>query len=257
MKGIDDLADSLTTEILVEMAESFFGARKAIDEEKERFEAQASNVKAIGDATLGRIALLHGLLLDDTHVHDFYLTIGVTPDKYLRLVQDSPDRIKISLPFALTREKRYAKLLTRAYGEAAGAVRGYLHGEYYNDPKISGRKRITPSYELLATWAEKINTSIKKVNEGHTPSSVLNFSKSLNGAQLRHESISEATIAGYSNSLDKSLAIPPLDFQAYGLKDFPELPALETVKGQLVNFARGLYKQHKERINALLEHLKT
>ncbi len=257
MKGIDDLADSLTTEILVEMADSFFGARKAIDEEKERFEIQASAVKAIGEATLGRLVLLHGLLLDEEHVRDFYLSLGVTPDNYLRLVRDTSDTMKISIPFALTRKKRYAKLLIKAYGEAAGAVRGYLHGEYYNDPKVPGRKRLTPSFELLSAWAEKINASVKKVNENHSPSSVLSFSKSLNGAQVRHESISEATIDGYSNTLDKSLAIHPLDFQAYGLKEFPELPPLESAGDQVVNFARRLYKQHEERINALLEHLKT
>lgn len=257
MKGIDDLTESLTTEILVEMADSFFGARKSIDEEKERFNIQAAKVKAIGEATLKRISLLHSLLLKKKYLQDFYRSLGVAPDQLVRLVETTPNNERISVPFAFTRRKRYEKLLLRAYGEAAGAVSGYLHGEYYSDPKEPGRKRLTPSYENLQAWAKKINDHVKKVNQGHSPSSVLSFSKSLNGPQLRHESISEATINGYSNSLDHSLALPPVDFQAYGLQELPELPAPDRVKSKVAGFARGLYKQHKERINALLEHLKT
>lgn len=256
MKGIDDLTASLTTELLVEMADSFFGARKALDEEKERFQTQVSVVKALGEATLDRISLLHRILLEDAYVRELYASLGVSPEPFIRLVQE-PSNWKISPPFALTSRKRYEKLILRTYGEAARYVHRYLHGEYYDDPQLPGRKRLSPSYLQLETWAAAINKKIRKVNEGHSPSSVINFSKSLNGSQVRYECISEATIDGYSNSLDQSLAISSLDFQASGLHALPELPVREKVKPQLVQFARGLYKQHKERINALLEHLKT
>ncbi len=257
MKGIDDLNESLTTEILVEMADSFFGARKAIDEEKERFEAQASAVKAIGEATLQRVALLHELLPEEDDIRKLYEHLGVDPQPFLQLVRDIPVPRKVSIPFALTTAGRYEKLFLKVYGEVTGAVRGYLHGEYYDDPHTPGRKRLTPNYDQLKNWAEAVNDKVQKVNQGHSPSSVLNFSKSLKGAQVRHESISEATIDGYSNSLDQSLALAPLDFQSYSLQEFPELPALNKVKPQLTKFIRGLYKQHKERINALLKHLNT
>lgn len=71
MSHFDAYADAIAQETLLEMAENFFGERSSIDDEKERFCAQAEVLRKMAEDCLEKAALLHALLITDENIHDF------------------------------------------------------------------------------------------------------------------------------------------------------------------------------------------
>ena len=241
--------------MLVEMAEGFFGARKSVEEESEQFAAMAAKVREFGQAALDRASLLHALLFDDETVHEFYLRIGVKPDKLLLWVEPSQARLFVKIPFAFTTQGRYSKLIALVYRAVFEAFDEYLNGRHYSAVRYGSRKRLSLHYKFLKDWGGNINRRIRSVNEGLAPSSVLGFAKGLDLGRAEAERVTGATIPGYASSLDQDLKIPPLDCLALGLKELPELPAPDKVEAAVASFAEQLYKADKERVQILLQGL--
>ncbi len=255
MSRLEEFTDSLAQETMIEMAESFFGARKSIDDERELFEDKVKAIASIADAALAKLNLLHALLLEEGLAHELYAELGVRPGRLFQWVDPAKVTLFLDIPFALTGEGRYVRLVCKTYDAVQQAFDEYLHGRYYADPRTPGRKRLSLHFELLKDWAGHINRRIRNVNEGMAPSCVLGFFKGLHPGEVDNERITGATIPGYSCALDDDLAIPPVDCLALGLKEFPELPPAEAVKPRVERFAHALYPDNKERINALLERL--
>ncbi len=253
-RHLDDYCDALTHETLVEMAENFFGERKSLDEEKERFAHQAGILHTYCESVLLKASLLHALLLNEENVHEFFAILGVQPGRLLLLVDPAKARLFFPRPFAITCKNRYVKLVLRAYGLMAEGFDIYLNGRYYN---LTGskQKRLSVHYKLLKDWCGHINRRIRKVNEGLAPSCVLGFAHGLDVDALDRERISGATLENYACSLDESLAMTPVSCHEAGLVELPQLPSLDKVKHLVKQYAKALYKANKAQCKALLASL--
>lgn len=252
---LDDYCDALTQETLVEMAENFFGERKSLDDEKERFEHQAGILRTYGESVLLKASLLHALLLNEENVHEFFGILGVQPGRLLLLVDPAKARLFLPLPAGFSCKRRYVKLVLRTYEAVADGFDIYLNGRYYN---LAGskQKRLSVHYKLLKDWCGHINRRIRKVNEGLAPSCVLGFAHGLDVEALDRERISGATLENYACSLDESLAMTPVSCHEAGLVELPQLPPLDKVKHPVKQYAKALYSANKTQCKALLTSLR-
>ena len=69
------------------------------------------------------------------------------------------------------------------------------------------------------------------------------------------EEVTGATLDGFAGELDRGLAMTPVDFAALSLPDLPELPAAGSAAKRVRRFARDLYDQAGERLEAILARL--
>lgn len=255
MSHFDAYADAIAQETLLEMAENFFGERSSIDDEKERFCAQAEILRKMAEGCLEKAALLHALLMTDENIHDFYFLLDVRPGRYFLWVDPAKANIWFPFPFALTCKGRYVKLLLRTYDRVQKAFDAYMNGTYHTIPE-SGQKRLSMHFKLLLNWAGHINRRIRKVNEGLAPSCVLGFAHCMNVENVNKERVSGATLNDYCCSLDQSLEIAPVSCHEEQVKELPELPPLGDVEKVLKVYARQIFKAHKSELKPMLQRLR-
>ncbi|GAU09419.1 hypothetical protein [Desulfoplanes formicivorans] len=251
MSTLSDYADALVEEGLVEAADTFFGARKRLEDEITVFHQKCRELEHIGQEV---VAWGHGLgflLLEGDRVEAFYRAIGVdltgqSPLNGSRLHKDMRPGP------GLLAGTRYWKTVYKVYQELFQAVDTYLHGRHYDDPSRPGGKKRTICLTTLTTWAERINERIKDLNNNHQASQVLQFAKQFRGDEVEKEKI---TGAGVVYNLDAELAFEPLDLSQCGLLDFPELPAPQGVKKTVKSFCLDMYKHDKSRILTILHQI--
>lgn len=248
----DEFSNAIAEETLIEMADSFFGARKTIDDDKDHFCEQAKMLFTQCELALQRSALLHALLLTPENILDFYDALAVNPGCLAKWIDPDKAQLEESLPLALTTRGRYVRLVYQAYKTAQDAFDEYMHGRYYSVPGEQGRKRLSLHYHLLRDWAGHINRRIRNVNEGMAPSCVLGFAKSMDHMEVEREKITGATLEGYACTLDHDLAISPVSCEEVGLRELPELPPPNAVKNKIMDFAGELYEPNKKHIKQLL-----
>ena len=257
MPDFDTLADGLIQETLLDMADSFFGARTSLEQEIERFETQAKALKKQRDEALSRADLLHALLLTQELAHEFYFSLGVHPKAFFAQVDPSRPLPPFKRPRALTRRGRFVKAVLKAYDAMQREFDAYMEGRYYADPRKPGRKRLSMHYRLMVDWAGHVNRRIRQVNEGQAPSCVLAFAKSLNVENVAKERITDAPLdrGGIECSLDQELAFKPVSCMDLGIRELPELPLLATVKRKVARHARQIYRSHKAQARQAMQGL--
>ena len=255
MDKLDEISKALREEALSEMAESFFGARKEVETEKDLFLVRAGRVRDKGRLALDRAALLHALLLDGAAAPAFYAVLGVEPGPLLSLVDPQRARLFLARPIALTRRSRYASYVLDAYSVLHDACDDYLHGSTFEDTEHPERKVQTMSYLELRAWCDQINAEVRRINERMPPSLVLECAHGLDVEAVAKEEVTGATLDGFAGELDRGLAMTPVDFAALSLPDLPELPAAGSAAKRVRRFARDLYDQAGERLEAILARL--
>lgn len=240
--SITGYANELMEETLLESATTFFGARRGLESEIEAYRNAAEELTRVEQKVFQRAAALHTLLLTSDATQEFYTLLGVTPGHLLDAADlESPNTSGVKYPFALTMAGRYGKLLHAAYAQLTQSVESYLHGEYWTDSK--GRKRLTVNYQQMEEWCGKLNEKIEALNNNHSPSGTLCFVKGLDPSLLEKEQISEATMNGYAEELDRELAFQPIECLTINYLAAPELPGPETVKSLIVSYGKALYRK--------------
>lgn len=254
MNGFDELANTLSQEVLSEMAENFFGTRSRLDGLLDGFQNLVRQFRQVQAQTQARFSVLHFLLLRGKEAGNFYRALGLDPG----LAAFAP--AELVLPgqgpaFGLTRKSRYAKTVLEAYAEAAAEAHGYMHGRFFVDARDRGRRKLTIHYTQLRELCEQINASVRKVNENLSPSGVIQYVKNFNPDEVSRENIAGAADTGYSERLDKSLRFQPVDFAGLGLLQFPDLPGPKEAEAPIREFCGRLAAQWPEEVDGLLREL--
>jgi hypothetical protein len=248
------LADALGEEVLTEMAGTFFGARKALDDLLEDFKLLVEDLRAREAKVYSRVCHLRSLLLGAEGEALFFAGLGLIPP-FDQSCGHSGSRTwhPDHAPFAIFASTRYTKAVLQAYAELRQACEVYMVGEYEEDPQHSGRKRLSPHYRQLERHCARLNERIEKLNTEMTPSSVLQFARSINAAEEPGQGVLENSIG--AESLDNSLKFQKIDFAALGLWKAPSLPPVESCAEDLCRFCTGWFKQHGPQIKKVLADL--
>ncbi|MFV0350537.1 MAG: hypothetical protein ACK5JO_18350, partial [Halodesulfovibrio sp.] len=127
------LSSMLQDEVMSEMADNFFGARKAIDDEIDLFETKEADVALSGQRALCSCALLYTLLQGEKEAQAFFAALGVDVVAFGLHAKVGGVRpcLFVRMPWGLTRKRRFAGLLCQVYGHVHDAFDRYLNGSGY------------------------------------------------------------------------------------------------------------------------------
>jgi hypothetical protein len=255
VSDISDFADQLQADVISDMAESFFGNRKELDNALEAFAIMVEEFQSVIEKLFRAAATLRLLLLDEATADAFCAEIGIDP---ARIPQAGGASILLcdSLPFALTAKGRYAACVEAVYQQLFEAIQDYLHGHSYNDPKRPGRKRVTIHYKRLEEIAGIINEKIRKANTERSASSVLREVKNMNPEQMEREDLLGDVCYGTGVGLDKDMCFAPIDFEGYRFPEVAELPQTEKIRPALKRFCKRVYSERREAALRAMETLR-
>lgn len=254
MPDFDDFSDGLKAEVLTEMADTYFGARKELDLYLEEFDRLTDLLARLGHKVLAQAALVHALLLGKKGAPGFYQAIGVDPAAVPFPLEGGPMAHTFRPPWALTGRGRWRKTLKRAYDRYRELAHDYMHGHPEPDPKMPKRKRMSLHYGRLKTLAEHINGQIRHVNEDLPMQDALDFAKYLDPRAAEQERVAGG--GQYSDgSLRREQDFVPIDFEHLGMKPLPELPAAKEAWSRADRWLDRFYRENRRELDGLVERM--
>jgi hypothetical protein len=248
------LADALESEVLSEMADTFFGKRKALEDLIEDFKLIVEDIRAREAKVFSRVFFLRSLLLGQEGEEELFAALGLQ-DPFNSSVLHPGSRTwqPDSTPFALFTSTRFEKAVLQAYAEVRGSCEVYMNGEYEEDPNQRGRKRLSPHYRQVQRHCARLNERIEKINTEMTPSSVLQYARSISSEDQPGAGTLSNSLG--AESLDNGLMFQKLDFEALGLWKAPSLPPVESCGDALRSFCQGHFKRNSAQIKKVLSDL--
>lgn len=255
MADINDFADQLQHDVVSDMAETYFGARKDLDNMIAAFSTMAEEFATMVPKLSQAAARLHLLLLDRATARDFYIALDILPS-CIPFTNDAPEPFLDSLPFALTQCGRFERCVFKAYDLFQRAADEYLNGRYFDDPEQPGRKRLTVHYIRLRALAEHINEEIERVNGNMSPSGALRYVKGMDPSQVSKEKIMGECCLIEGCSLDTDLCFRPIDFAAQGLPVVQDLPPLRKVRQSIGDFCKAVCPARKKDVAEAMTRLR-
>jgi len=248
----DEWGNALVEEGLREAADTFFGARTALDEEIAFFESRATKLRHQAEEIRSWFAGLNCLLGSESSTRIFFDSLGVTLDDP-SLYSLQACSLQFRRPRSFTRKGLFAKTVWEIYEPLARLIEAYMHGTPYTDPLHPGRVMITVNHNQLRRLCEKINERIKAVNESNRPSESLGFAKRMDQNQMHKESVTGG--GGQTWTLDSDLAYAPIVFEDQNLPAFPDLPLDPKARAALEECCARIFSQRRSHVDAILEEV--
>lgn len=255
MSNLKDFADNLQHEVVTDMAESYFGDRKNLEDMIEAFHQLVQDFREEAHKLSEAAGELHHLLLDRQNARDFYISLDIVPS-CIPFPEGESSQSQVSPPFALTVAGRYEKSVCRAYDRLQRTADEYLNGRYYNDPDHSGRKRLTVHYLRLRALAEYINGEVERVNKNVSTTGALRFVKRMDPEQAEREDMIGSACLLEGCDLDEEMKFSPIDFDELKLPVVQDLPRLSMVKRAIKQFCKESYVDRKHEIKEVIESMR-
>ncbi|MCG8530186.1 MAG: hypothetical protein MI749_05930 [Desulfovibrionales bacterium] len=262
MTDFNSLSSSLQGEVMVDIANGFFGARKEIDDERELFEHIENDIRLSEQRALNTCAQLQALLTCDECVKILLRMIGV-PVSFLQRVEFTDPWLSMKLPFALTDEGRYKKCVLHTYEKMYNAFGFFLHGVPYKKMDSEEKWGRTTGYYRYMEWCDDLNERISVVNRDHSPTQVLNVVRGMDVEKVAKQRAVGAINAEIGCTPGEDMCLLLLPKEELEKLALPELPALDTKigKGHTVaalvkKYASEVYRRERDAVQYVLEILK-
>ena len=249
---MDEWGDALVEEGLREAADTFFGARRALEEDIVYLEDRVAKLRVQSEEIRSWLAGLNCLLGSEENSRSLFEAVGVRlpdPDYYKRTVCS----LQFRRPRSFTRKGLFFKTLWEVYRSLAGMIESYMHGSPYSDPLHPGRVMITLHLAQVRRHCDEINRRIQTVNESNRPSESLAFAKRFDHGQVQKESITGG--GGQFWTLDQDLAFNPLNFENFKLPVFPDLPIDLKARSALEVCCGRIFSNQRPQIDAVFDDI--
>ncbi len=258
MDSFEDFNRSLTEEVLNDMAESFFGARKQVDNFTDLLEHLAEKCREKGREVASAAGFLNYLLLDRKGTETFYRELSVEAEAAEPLIATEPSKSSLPNPppSAFTRKGRFIQMVEAVYSQLYANTDEYLHGRADVDPSDKSLESIPASYGLIKNMVMLINEEIRKVNKNMEPGEVMRFVRGFDPETRGKGRITGGLFSDYSQGMNQRLAYQPIEFESFELTPYPELPKPEKVQSSLRSFCKSYYGENKDRIGERVRYLK-
>ncbi|MEZ0576611.1 hypothetical protein ACAG65_11365 [Halodesulfovibrio aestuarii] len=262
MTDFQSLSASLKGEVMVDIANGYFGARKAIDDEREFFERVESDIRLAEQRALTICAQLMALLTSEHNMEGLLYVLGVPVD-FLPRVESANPWLSMKLPFAFTAEGRYKKCVLETYERMRNAFEFFLHGTLYEKKGSLEKYGKTTGFYRYMEWCTELNEHIAKVNRDHSPSQVLSVVRGMDVDKVAKQKAVGAvnSKAGCIPGEDMCLTFVPCE--EFSGMVLPELPALKAkldkrnkVSSLIKQYASEVYKSDRAKVEQLIEILK-
>ena len=256
MSNIEDFANQLHQDVVSDIAESYFGARKNLEDMINAFEVMAEELRSIAGNLSKAAATLHKLLLDSTTTCDFYTYLNIEPCCIPFSCEAASTLDLGPVPFAFTCRGRYTKSVIRAYDHFQKASDEYLNGRYFDDPDRPGRKRLTVHYLRLKALSEYINGEVVRVNEQISATGMLRYVKEMDPDKMEREKIMGDVCLLEGGGLDKDMCFTPLDFDSLELPVVQDMPSVREAQDAIRMFCKKLYSTNKHEVERIVDDLR-
>jgi hypothetical protein len=255
MQISDDIIEPLVGEILNDVANSFFDARRTLEAKIDLFHKFVNDLKELSADVQCRASLLNLLLINDQHAQAFYRLIGIDGAVFLTARESDPRNCLSEIPFGIGPKNRYTKLVFAVYGNLQEACNTYLNGRQSSDKSSAHPNHDNIYYQLILKMHQVLNDDIKRINETVSPSCTLQFAKQFDQAKMAKEKV---TGGGISNPqlLDNKLCYRPINMDNLGLSVFPLLPDLGDVKASVRGFCKDIYIRYPNELKNIIEFVK-
>lgn len=224
-----DFEDYLSIELKSEMANSYFGFRKLIEEDSLEYRDKLRQYSFILEKRISFDLIRIYILLNEEELIDDFLTLchlekKLFYDPYLTESATIRQRVFESVRMrGLTRQGRFQNFLVDCYDRLC------LHVDSY-------RKKYKELQEIHADIAEEI----KLFEEKHDMSAMMTFLHSL-GSQPVAGHMEHGLETGVSQAIAQKLKIEVPEDVEYHLPVLPELPAYQTIKKELFGLGEQAY----------------
>ena len=250
----DDFIDPLVEEILTDVAGSFFGNRRRLDEKIDLFNGYVKALRRKEVEVRDSAALLNHLLLRGDQAPAFYEILNVEGTLLTAAGALVPQNTGLCMPFAIGFCTRFVKLVCNAYDALQKSCAVYLHGRPEADMTTTADSTHV-YYDLVLEMHRLVNQEIKRVNASISPSCALQFAKRLNPQMVQKEQVTGGG-ASDARSLDDKLCYMPIDLQALSLTKYPELPEIGIVLPEIKRFCETLCRAYGGKIKEDMAELK-
>jgi hypothetical protein len=250
-----DYDSPLTDEILSDVAQTFFGARKKLDDMIEILDRFVDTLRQKAEAVQQRAGLLHFLLVSEERVQHFYAALGVDDPGDLSGCSPPEPLPRLWIPFALTGRGRFAATVADRYRRLAKACREYRCSSANPLAEAESPVDACVDARLVEALRELVNEKIHLVNAESSPSVVLQYAKGFDAKGEKRSSVAGATAGEYAG-MDQKYLYRPIPAERMGLKQFPDLPRLERCRTQIRRFCRAIYPQIEDEARTRLALLK-
>jgi hypothetical protein len=180
MRINDDIIEPLVSDILNDVASSFFDARRTMEAKIDLFHTFVNDLKNLSIDVQCRAALLNLLLVNDRQAHEFYRLLGIDGTVFLSAKTSDPRNCLSEIPFGLGFRNRYTKLVIAVYSTLQEACDVYINGRPTSAKTPASPNEDIIYYQLVLKMHQVLNEDIKKINETISPSCTLQFAKELN-----------------------------------------------------------------------------
>ena len=243
MGRMDEWAEGLRIEALKQAADTFFGARRAVDQDRDVLLTWANELRRISQKATTWTAALNCVLGGEDNSRMLFRALGIPlPDDGMYRLQAC--MVQFSRPRSFTRQGLYCKIVWSVYEHLADLLYEYHHGRPVHDPKFPGQVLHTPSYGQVMDFCTQLNQRIHDTNVCHIPSETLGFVRRLDPIAQDQASLlgGEADLC----SLDKALALSPVDPKSLGLLPWPEPPAMEEARKKVREVCSHIFQHQRQ-----------
>ncbi|MEW5947937.1 MAG: hypothetical protein AB1711_00790 [Thermodesulfobacteriota bacterium] len=233
----NDISAALLYQIKKEIAERYFGARKAIEEEKESLKEHIqAHRDTIGKMVYEDFCRIYQLLGTEKLVEEFWEIVGLEArpfyDRYLQETGDIKSCLLAPIKaHGLTEAGRYKNLLMDCYKRLLDDLKRYREG-----------------YHGLMEECLMINEEIKQLTANYNLNEILTFVRSIEDIGFMAGVLGETIVPTQREDLEKKLAISKLNCPGKNIMEIPPLPKLIQVKTKLNHLAEKAYQNRRKHI---------
>jgi len=255
----EDYVDSLAEEVLTEMATSFFGARKQVDDSITVLHSYAESLRKKEAEVNAGARFLAWMMLSPETVSAFYQSIGI-PEGTFPLEREMSDRfLPKEMPGSLTAKGVFVKLTIHAYKNLHKLCEEYMNGKKAGDLEKYDPQSIDSGYRIMQGMCQVINEQINKINSEMRPGQTLRYFKRFNPTHESREDITGGMTFGASGTecrINQALAFKPVAMQDFCLREYPQLPKPESIEEKIVSRCRKIWDTRQQEARSLIEEVK-
>jgi hypothetical protein len=240
IKGWEDIAETLSSEVKREIAEEYFSEKKFLEESWEKYQRDIKEMDKLEERLVKNVCRLVIMLRDDDLIEEFKKITGFDlKGCYFQQVLESENIKKIlfkklEAPFAFTTKNKFVKLFLEIYKDLQESVKAYneklkAFQEYYEE-LVKDTEAFHKRFDISA-----ILGFFSKLSSGEQPE----IGETEDKGQIYEE---------LSSKLKIKKAPPTTIHTEYG-----EPRPLRDISGELIRLAKTAFNRHKREGKELLD----
>ncbi len=245
MAPSDDVSDVLAEELMTEMAGSFFGDRRRMEDRLAVLDEMVAQLKERAGRVDDRARLFHRASTTPERGRELLNRLSVEAGAFPAEAGVPRRALPERPPAAFTSRGAYVKLMETAYHRLQTAAAGYM-GESASDSP-TGDEEEGPTYRLIEAIVRLLNEEIARINQNRSPNQVLRTAKRFRATDPGSEAVAGG--GGHFEDgfgLDQGMAFSPIRLADLELRTFPRMPALRSHRSVVSRFAAKTYDQRRE-----------